>query len=64
MYAVWILSGDVDMEGSENITDVSFIQLYLYGSVLHNNNQLVAADANCDEAVNTVDFTYIQKNVF
>lgn len=60
MYAVWLLSGDVDMEGSVNITDATLIQLYLSGSVSLNNNQLIAADVNRDGKVNGNDITYLQ----
>lgn len=52
--------GDVNMDGKLDITDATYMQLYLAGAVLEENFDLSVADPNEDGTVNILDVTEIQ----
>ena len=54
-------AGDVDLSGSIDINDVTYMQMYKVGLIkLGSNFQEKLADANCDGKTNLRDATYIQ----
>lgn len=56
-----VVLGDVNLDGSVTVGDVTQLQRYLANIITLNNEQLLAADYNRDGLVNIEDCTLIQK---
>lgn len=58
-----LLCGDVNGDGSVNISDATAIQMYVAKAVTLDNDSLYAADTNGDGMVDITDATVIQKYI-
>ena len=55
-----VVLGDVNLDGTVTVNDVTLLQKYLAAIVTLNNEQLLAADYNRDGMITIYDCTLIQ----
>lgn len=60
MYAHWLRIGDVNLDGTLDISDVTLLQKYIANMVTFTDLQLSVADVNGDGVINTNDATALQ----
>jgi hypothetical protein len=61
LYAVWSMLGDVNGDGSVDLTDALMIVKYYNNQITLNSAQLKAADVNGDGSVDLTDALIIAK---
>ena len=60
MYANWLRIGDVDLDGTLDINDVTLIQKYVAHIVTFTDTQRLVADVNGDGKISIEDATALQ----
>lgn len=60
MYSLWIRKGDVNLDGTLSIDDVTLIQMYIASIGDFSNIQMLVADVNDDGVINIADITALQ----
>lgn len=61
MYAHWWRKGDVNLDGSLSIDDVTLLQKYISNLVTFSEKQMLVADVNYDGVINIDDATALQE---
>lgn len=57
------LNGDIDLDNSVTVADVTLLQKYVVGIATLTDDQKLLADCNGDGVINVRDATYIQKTI-
>ncbi len=63
IYANKLLVGDANLDGVFNVSDVTYVQLYMSNKTQFNENQLLVSDINKDKVVNETDLALLQRAV-
>ena len=63
IYANKLLVGDANLDGVFNVSDVTYVQLYMSNKTQFNENQLLVSDINKDKVVNETDLALLQRAI-
>ncbi|MBR5619937.1 MAG: leucine-rich repeat protein [Clostridia bacterium] len=61
LYAVWVIKGDINMDGEINLVDLTRLKYYLAGTIELTEIQKSIADLNNDGYINDADLTLMRQ---